>query len=155
MARVAFSDLIAKYKEAFTRILADGEVTMEEANEVSAMRRELNEASEKAKRLVQSLGVSAAGTMEEGTLQRGAETVTEQTASALEGLLNSTRYYVADTNALMHSISTFFAGEGEDTIMANMKAQTQYLRSLSQIASSVYSGASHPKGAGGIKVFVD
>jgi hypothetical protein len=45
--------------------------------------------------------------------------------------------------------------EGDNTIMVQMRAQTEYLRTLATVAEAVYFPGSHAKGSGGIKVFVD
>ena len=44
--------------------------------------------------------------------------------------------------------------ENENSILANIRTQTRYLRTLSSIAQAVYSPGSTGQGAGGIKVFV-
>ena len=44
--------------------------------------------------------------------------------------------------------------ENENSILANIRSQTRYLRILTDIANAVYSPGLSGQGAGGLKVFV-
>lgn len=146
---------LKKLEEMVKATLSDWIVTDEEAAALQNYRDTvLAGINEESKLLAKKLGVKA-GTDEGDTLQKGIEAVSEQTAQALESILNSTRFYVADNNRALLNIEQVIVGEGENTILANLRAQTNYLRALSTIADAVYYSGAHSKGAGGIKVFVD
>lgn len=66
-------------------------------------------------------------------LSKGIQGVTEQTAQVLESLLNSIRYYSADTNA-------------------QIREQTKYVKNIYNLLDGIQS--SHPQGGRGLKVVI-
>lgn len=71
-------------------------------------------------------------------LQKGISSVTEETAQVLESLLNSMRFYVADTNADIKNIYNFLTNTPvESPLMQELKAQTEQLRIMSSLWSSL------------------
>lgn len=71
-------------------------------------------------------------------LQKGIESITEETAQALESLLNSIRYFVADTNAQVNNLYRFFTGTPEESpLMQELRMQTRYLGNINTLVASV------------------
>lgn len=134
--------------------LADGDLTDSEAAAIRAFKNTLAITNEDLERRARELGISG-GALSGDTLQRGVETVTEKTAEALEAILNSTRYDVSDTNARLARMETGILGEGENTIMSQLRSQTRYLADIARIASAVYFPGGHPRGAGALKVVAE
>lgn len=87
-------------------------------------------------------------------LQEGIKSITEDTAQALEALLNSMRFYVADTNLEIKNIRALLSNDVESNpLLAEMRIQTQLIRSINTMFSSLlYAG--HPKGSYGLKVWI-
>lgn len=72
------------------------------------------------------------------SLQRGITSVSEETAQALEALLNSVRFFTSDSNAVLHNIYNAIAMPTvENPFLAEMKVQSAYLSSISSLLSSV------------------
>ena len=98
-------------------------------------------------------------------LQQGIQGVTEQTAGALEALLNSVRFYVAQQAEDISAIRQLLSGQAQQQAQAEenpmvtlLREQSGYLRSMASIMESVWSqafAAGHPKGGRGLKVFMD
>ena len=88
-------------------------------------------------------------------LQEGIKSITEDTAQALEALLNSMRFYVADTNLEIKNIRALLSNDVESNpLLAEMRIQTQLIRSINTMFSSLlYAG--HPKGSYGLKVWIN
>ena len=150
-----FDQWTANFRNAMNRILDDQEITIAEQQEINRYRAELAQLNQRAKAYLEQSGVGGYGAMDNDTLQRGIQNITEQTAQALEALLNSTRAAVWENNTILRSLADFTMTEGDNTIMVQMRAQTEYLRTLATVAEAVYFPGSHAKGSGGIKVFVD
>lgn len=71
-------------------------------------------------------------------LQKGIEGISEETGQALEALLNSMRFYVADTNADIKNIYNFLVNMPiESPLMQEMKVQSNYLSSINSLLNSV------------------
>ena len=146
---------LEKLKGLVRDAVADGVITEVEAAAIQAERSALQGLDAELREGARRFGVGVNGSTQTDTLQRGIEAVTEQTAQALESILNSTRYYVADNNRiLVQWDQQLMNQENENSIVANIRSQTQYLRILSQIANAVFSPGSSGQGAGGLKVFV-
>lgn len=134
--------------------LADGDLTDAEAAAIRAFKNSLAMSSKQMEDLAKDLGITG-GAFSGDTLQRGVETVTEQTASAVESIMNTMRYDVSDTNAKLARLEVGILGEGENTILSHLRSQTNYLSTLARIASAVYYPGGHPKGAGALKVIAE
>ena len=90
--------------------------------------------------------VSGTNEMEADTmsgLQRGIQGVTEQTAQALEALLESIRYFVSDENAVIHNIYNWLTTMPAETpLMQELRLQTQHLASMDSLLTSVIKSSS-------------
>ena len=134
--------------------IGDGELTESEAAAIRAFKSTFAQANDDLQKLAESLGVKGGG-IKGDTLQRGVETVTETTAQAIDSILNATRFDVSDTNARVANIEAAITGEGDNTIMAQLRSQTRYLSDIARIAEAVFFPGGHYKGGGGIKVFAE
>lgn len=85
-------------------------------------------------------------------LQKGIQAVTEDTAQALEALLNSVRFYAADTNAKVAALTSF--DPELNPLLAELKLQTTHIASLDRLLKSVVK-TGHSLGESGIRVFTD
>lgn len=72
-------------------------------------------------------------------LSKGIQGVTESTAQVLEALLNSMRFYVADSNMRLQNIEAAFASEevSRNPILNELRQQTQMIRSIESMFDSV------------------
>lgn len=152
------SDILMPQMEALKQMIAtavsDGFIDEAESAAILAQREALEGLEDELRERARQLGVTS-GDAETDTLQRGIQSITEQTAQALESILNSTRFYVADNNRLLVRMENALSGEeNENSILANIRSQTRYLQILSEIANAVFSPGSSGQGAGGLKVFV-
>lgn len=145
---------IAELKKIIDDAYLDKMLTESEAATIRAFESILATGNEEMKDVTRRLGITA-GQYKGDTLQRGLETVTEQTASALESILNSTRYDVSDTNARIARLEVGIIGEGENTILSHLRSQTRYLADIARIASAVFYPGGHSHGAGALKVVAD
>lgn len=151
-----FGDVFDTLKKMTDDILKDGHITSEEAEALKRFREtNLKLVNEQGKAYLEALGVSSSGAQMENTVSKNISNITATQATAIEALLNSERHYIQDTNTRVASIEAALVGEGENTIVAHLRMQTQYLRTLSTIASAVYYPGKHGKGPGALKVITD
>ena len=144
---------LKQFQEAINNVLSDGKLTTDEAEYIKSLKGVLYGSNEELKSMAKSLGI---GSRFEGeNIQRGVETITEQTAQALESILNSTRHDVSETNVRVANIEAALTTEGENTILSHIRSQTRYLSDIAKIASAVYYPGGHPKGAGALKVITE
>ena len=90
-------------------------------------------------------------------LQKGIQGITEETAQALEALLNSVRYYTADSNTQLHAIFSVLSGTNADypnPMLVELRAQTRLQTSINRLLGSVVKSG-HPDGGEGIKIFMN
>ena len=81
-------------------------------------------------------------------LAAGIQGVTEETAQILEALLNSMRYYVADTNEQLRQIfNTMTNPNEENPFLKELKNQTKYLASIDRRLDSVISATKRASGS--------
>lgn len=116
-------------------------ITLEELQAVQDLADKVfPEMNEYLKDLMESLGVEW-GTESKDTmsgLQKGIQGVTEETAQALEALLNSMRYFVSDSNLQLRNIlTTLTAPAPENPYLLELKAQTEQLRLMNSLWSSL------------------
>ena len=116
------------------------------------------------KTIVEALGMKPSAEGESlSALQQGIQGVTEQTAQALEALLNSIRFFVAKQTEDISAIRSLLAGSqpvdtssGNNPMVTLLREQTGYMRSVATIMEDIWSQAfasGHPKGGRGLKVF--
>lgn len=72
-------------------------------------------------------------------LSKGIQGVSESTAQALEALLNSMRFYVADSNIRLRNIESAFANDdiANNPLLNELRQQTALIRSIEEMFSSV------------------
>lgn len=107
---------------------------------------------ERAKAYMEALGIEPGtdGTTEElSGLSKGIQSVTEETAQALEALLNSMRFFVSDSNTQLKSIYAALTSQDalQNPILAEMKTQTALIQSINSLFGSVIKSG-HPKYGG-------
>lgn len=121
--------------------------------------------NEYANTLMKVLGVTSKGASNLSNLQQGIQSVSEATAQALESILNSCRWYIAqqqqDIRAirtlleerLVNIVSQSVSGGSSNQMIALMEQQAGYLHEICDNWSSVLKGG-HKQGGKGIKVFM-
>lgn len=138
--------LLEEFDKMFAESSPMGEIMTKE--ELEAWKRLYNEYSEafdeKAKAYMEALGVTG-GANGEGLdgLTKGIQGVTEDTAEVVAAITESIRFFVADTNVLLHNLELHLVAP-ED--MANpwyeqIKSQTNYLRQIRDSIESVVTTA--------------
>lgn len=95
------------------------------------------------------LGINWTGTTSNlSGLAAGIQGVTEETAQILEALLNSMRFYVADTNEQLRQIFvTMTNPNDENPFLKELKNQTKYLASIDKRLDSVISATKRASGS--------
>lgn len=153
---VVMGPFIDKLKDTVYRILEDGRITQDEMGEISQLRGEMSDLNERMKDYLDRLGFAAVTGYDTESLQKGIQSVTETTAQALESLLNSMRFFVADTSADVRSILAVLTGQGDfpNPLLLELKAQTSLLQGIRDSLSDVIMGG-HSSGGFGVKVFLD
>lgn len=72
------------------------------------------------------------------SLQKGISSISEETAQALEALLNSMRYFVSDSNLQLRTIlATLTTPAPENPFLLELKAQTEQLRTMNSLWSRI------------------
>jgi len=109
------------------------------------------------------LGISPGGSSELSKLQQGIQSLTESTGQALESILNSIRFFVAQQssdvtiirNLLQQSSEMEISTDTNTPILNELIAQTNYLKEIRDMFRSIYKNTGHTKMGAGIKVFMD
>ena len=121
--------------------------------------------NEYANTLMKVLGVTSKGASNLSNLQQGIQSVSEATASALESIINSIRYFVAQQQSDIAAIRNILearlgavtaqgeSGGSSNQMIALMEQQVGYLHEICDNWSSVLKGG-HKQGGKGIKVFM-
>ena len=144
---------------------ADGlYITKEEIEAINAVGDKVLPALHKfAMGLTETLGVSPTTSASLSDLQQGIQSLSESTGQALESLLNSIRFFVAQQSTDVAAIRQLLAAGSSlntttDTntpMLKELQAQTNYLSKMYSLWSSVIKSGGHPKAGAGIKVFQD
>lgn len=167
----AAEEYIRPILEAFDAAVAEDSdegvyVTDEELAELQALKEENLEAyDEYLRALMEVLGVEADASTDSSLsqLQQGIESISEETGAALESLLNSIRFYVAqqttDVIAIRNLLeaqygSTTSSSSSSTLVLAELQSQTALIKNISSILSSV-TMSGWKNGGKGIKVFMD
>lgn len=88
-------------------------------------------------------------------LAAGIQGVTEETAQVLEAMLNSMRYYVADSNSELKKVVLTLTNPPSDNVfLAELRAQTAQLEMLNKTLNGLVR-AGHKMGGHGLKVFTN
>ena len=86
-------------------------------------------------------------------LQRGIQGVTEETAQIIEAYLNSIRFFVAEQNTYLSQIAASFGNtEVENPMVSELKTQTEMIRAIRDMFSSVIRNGHPTFGGAFIKV---
>lgn len=112
---------------------------------------------ERAKAYLEALGIepgTGGETAELSGLSKGIQSVTEETAQALEALLNSMRFFVSDSNTQLKSIYAALTSQDalQNPILSEMKIQTALMQSMNNMFSSVIKSGHPTLGGSFIKV---
>ena len=121
-------------------MLKDATFTSSEAeslqNKIDAVMPQLNEFWKSLAGSFDLEGLKKGDTM--SGLQRGIQSVTEETAQALEALLNSVRYFTSDSNMQLKNILTALtAPSPENPYLLELKAQTEQLRLMNNLWNGI------------------
>lgn len=103
------------------------------------------------KSIVENLGVLPEGNL--SGLNAGIKGITEETAQALEALLNSMRFFVADSNVQLKTLSAIGSFDVEaNPLLGELVAQTRVLRDInSKLESVITAGGNNSVGGYSIK----
>ena len=142
------------------RMLNDNRLDYDEAARLRQMVEQMAPlANDALKQLAEAYGIAIDSAEEGGSLsglQKGIQGVTEETAQIIEALLNSMRYYVADSNLQLRNIYMILSGNEAmpNPILAELRAQTEQIRAINRLIRNV-TASGHPNGGDGIKVFMN
>ena len=166
-AKLYLEPIMKAFDEAVSEGSAGGnngyDVTKEELQTINDLKDEnLAAFNEYAKTLMDVLGVMPTDTSTLSDLQKGIQGLSESTGQALEGLLNSIRYYVAKQSddisvirsLINASVSAFGSQMGDSATLSELRTQTSVLREIRDMFSDV-TKMGHPRNGRGIKVFTD
>lgn len=140
------SPLLEEFDKMFAESSPEGEVMTKE--ELDAWKRLYEENSkafdEKAKAYMEALGITG-GTNKEGLdgLTKGIQGVTEDTAEVVAAITESIRFFVADTNVLLHNFELHLVAPDDmvNPWYEQIKSQTNYLRQIRDSIESVVTTA--------------
>ena len=140
----------------------DLELTTEEAKRwvstVTNSLPQLNQALENYFNAMQQAGVDLSGESsgdKMSGLQRGIQSINEQTAEIISSYLNSIRFFVSEQNALLSNIANSLGATNANNPMLNeLKIHTELIRSIRDGLSSMMRGG-HRLGGMGLKIFMD
>lgn len=122
--------------------------------------------SDMLKSFVDGLGYKPKGSSNISALQQGIQSVTESTAQALESILESCRWYIAQQQQDVRAIRTLLeerlgnvvsqaiSGGSSNQMITLMEQQSGYLRQICDNWSSVMK-TGHSQGGRGLKVFMN
>lgn len=140
----------------------DLELTTEEAKRwvstVTNSLPQLNQALENYFNAMQQAGVDLSGGSsgdKMSGLQRGIQSITEQTAEIISSYLNSIRFFVSEQNNMLANIANSLGATNTNNPMLNeLKIHTELIRSIRDGLSSMMRGG-HRLGGMGLKIFMD
>lgn len=171
----ATSKYIQPILEAFDKAVSEGseggnnglDVTKKELEGIKVLKdKNLALFNEYAKNLMDVLNVKPTGSSNISALQQGIQSVTESTAQALESILNSCRWYIAQQQQDVRAIRTLLeerlgnvvsqaiSGGSSNQMITLMEQQSGYLRKICDNWASVMN-TGHSKGGRGLKVFMN
>ena len=171
----ATSKYIQPILEAFDKAVSEGseggnnglDVTKKELEGIKELKdKNLALFNEYAKNLMDVLNVKPTGSSNISALQQGIQSVTESTAQALESILNSCRWYIAQQQAdiriirdtllekLGNSISAITQDTSSSPVLIELRLQTTILTDIRDTLASCVKGG-HKQGRNGIKVFMN
>ena len=150
----SFGNYLDSIKNGTESAFDGANLTIEELEAIRDKAEEVfPEMNEFLKQLMGSLNISpdqeSAEAAELSGLSKGIQSITEETAQALEALLNSMRFFVADSNTQLKSIYASLTSQDalQNPILAEMKTQTALIQSINNLFGSVIKSG-HPKYGG-------
>lgn len=171
----ATSKYIQPILEAFDKAVSEGseggnnglDVTKKELEGIKELKdKNLALFNEYAKNLMDVLNVKPTGSSNISALQQGIQSVTESTAQALESILNSCRWYIAQQQQDVRAIRTLLeerlgnvvsqaiSGGSSNQMITLMEQQSGYLRQICDNWASVMK-TGHSQGGRGLKDFMN
>lgn len=150
---------VEQLQEQIHSALENGEISTEESLGIQRLKESLAQAANaELTALAKALGVTTGtGGAETDNLQKGVESITEETASAIESYLNSMRFYVADSNEKVVQIATILSSSletGANPMLNELHSQTMVLNRMYDWMTSI-TAINHSKVGNAIKVFAD
>ena len=157
----AFDDAVAEGSAGGANGLEVTKEELDKIKEIAATQSGLFD--EYAKGLMEVLGVSPQSSTTLSQLQQGIQSLTESTGQALESLLNSIRFFVAQQSTdvaairqLLSATSNIEVSNSDNSpMLRELQAQTNVLNKIYGKLDSVIKSGGHPKNGAGIKVFQD
>ena len=129
--------------------------------ELDKLREEINKTmpllNEFWKSISDSFKLPSTGDTELSGLQKGIESVTEETAQIVEALLNSIRFFTADSNLQLKNLYLAFTSVDPklNPMYGELVAQTAILRNIYDVLNSVVTaGGNHPLGGLAVKALI-
>lgn len=116
--------------------------------------------NEYAKNMFDQLGILPSGNSDLSKLQQGIQSMSENTGQALESLLNSIRFFVAQQSSDVSAIRALLAAGGSVAYSSESTPMLNELRLQSNVLTKIYNtlnsvvAINHPKSGYGIKVFI-
>ena len=139
-------------------VLADGRMDAQEAESLKQAWKTLQgELDSKLQAMTEVIGVAddIRGTAELGTLQKGIQGVTEDTAEIIASYLNAIRFMLGEQSSNIKSITDNYGNiEAPNTMLGQLKMIADNTRAINDLLGSV-TKAGHREGGYGIKVFTD
>lgn len=113
--------------------------------------------------LMDALNIKPSSQKSLSALQQGIQNITESQASAIESILNSMRFFAAQTaedvsaiRRLLSASNSLYQNEGEQSLLlGELKTQTSVMNKLYSLLDSVIKPTGHRFNGGGIKVFMN
>ena len=138
-------------------------ITREELKNINSLRGNLDEYNETAKLLFETLGLTPNASTSLSMLQQGIQSLTEERGQALESLLNSIRFFVAQQTTDVAAIRQMLAisngvattNETNNPTLTELRSQTNILMDIRNAFNSIIKSGGHPKIGSGVKVFID
>ena len=148
--------LVADLEKAVKDALSDGVLTEDELAYINAIKEKSSQlANVYMEQMLEKLGYEASKKQSESDLSRSIQNITESTADALEAILNSSRYYSADTNRKVGELLSLLsdADGARNPVLSELKAQTSILRDIYRVLNDNTKPGGHKLGGSGFKTF--
>ena len=155
------STYVEKWKKNLEKYINtdDLELTTTEAKQwvedVKSTLPQLNNALKEYFDAMKGAGIDLGGNYEMSSLQRGLQSMTEDTAQILASYLNSVRFYVAEQNTLLQNIAASLGASNADNPMVE---QLKIIASQTTAINNLLQGCTkggHRLGGMGLKIFMD
>ena len=148
--------LLSDLENAVKDALSDGIISKDEFAYINAIKEKSSQlANVYMEQMLDKLGYEASKKQSESDLSRSIQNITESTADALEAILNSSRYYSADTNRKVGELLLLLsdADGARNPVLSELKAQTSILRDIYRVLNDNTKPGGHKLGGSGFKTF--